>query len=156
MITNNNIELIGMNKRFYCQKMIHSEKSISIYRIQTFTNWYLFFTKEKIFLKILLFCFSHIKEECLRIIQRTNNVLELDTVSLSKDNSCSNLNTNNYNFYMTFYTKSFFISNSCPNYLGHLIFQSNIDYYLKRKSFHMSIGCYNKQKLIISQKEKGL
>jgi hypothetical protein len=80
----------------------------------------------------------------------------LDTVSLAKDNSCSNFNTNNYNFYIIFYTKSFIISHSCPNYIGHLIFQSSIDYYLKRKSFHMSIGCHNRQKLIISQKEKGI
>jgi hypothetical protein len=92
------------------------------------------------------------KEECLRINHRTNNVLELSTV----ENSCSHLNTENYNFYLTLFTKSFVIPNSCPSYIGHLIFQSNIDYYLKRKSYHMSIGCDNKQKLTISQKEKGL
>jgi hypothetical protein len=40
-ITNNNIELIGLNKRFYCQQMISSEKSTRIYRIRTYTNWYL-------------------------------------------------------------------------------------------------------------------
>jgi hypothetical protein len=104
---------------------------------------------------LFYFYFSHIKEECLRIIQRTNNVLELDTINLSKDNNCNNLNNNN-NFYLTFYTKSLIISHSCPNYIGDLIFQSNIDYYLKRKSFYMSIGCHNKKKIIISQKEKGL
>jgi hypothetical protein len=101
------------------------------------------------------FHFSHINQECLRIIQRTENVIELYTVSLSKDNSCSYFNNENYNLYYTFFTKSFAISNPCPRYIGHLIFQSNIDYYLKRKSFHMSIGCDNKEKLTISQKQKG-
>jgi hypothetical protein len=44
---NNNIELIGINKRFHCQQMISSEKSIRIYRIRTYTNWYLIFIKTK-------------------------------------------------------------------------------------------------------------
>jgi len=91
------------------------------------------------------------KEECLRINYRTKNVLELSTV----DHNCHNLNTENYNLHLTFVTQSFTISNSCPTHIGHLIFQSNIDYYLKRKSYQMSIGCDNKQKLTISQKETG-
>jgi hypothetical protein len=103
----------------------------------------------------MLSYFSHVKEECLRINHRTTNVLELATVRVSKENSCSHLYTENYNFDLTFFTKSFVVSNSCPSYIGHLIFQSSIDYYLKRKSFHMSIGCDDKQKLTISQKEKG-
>ncbi|CAF4699569.1 unnamed protein product, partial [Rotaria sp. Silwood2] len=57
IIKNTDIELIEINKRFYCYEMISSEKTISIYRIQTFTN-------------------CDIKEECLHIIQRTNNVIE--------------------------------------------------------------------------------
>ncbi len=51
-ITNNNIELNGINKRYHCQKMISSEKPISIYRIRTFTNWYLV-SRENLFFHIL-------------------------------------------------------------------------------------------------------
>lgn len=40
IMKNNDIELIGINKRFQCQEVINSEKSISIYRIRSFTNWY--------------------------------------------------------------------------------------------------------------------
>jgi hypothetical protein len=93
------------------------------------------------------------KDECLRIIRQTDNILELSTVSLSKENRC---NPNNPNLYLTFYAKSSVVSPSCPNYIGHLIYQSNIDYYLKRKSYHMFIGCQNKENLIISDNEKGL
>jgi hypothetical protein len=50
IITNNNIELNGINKRYHCQKMISSEKSITIYRIRTFTNWYLGFRERFFFL----------------------------------------------------------------------------------------------------------
>lgn len=39
MVKNNDIELIHMNTRFHCQEFLHSDKSTSIYRIQTFTNW---------------------------------------------------------------------------------------------------------------------
>jgi len=45
IIKNNNIELIGLNKRFNCYKIISSDKSMSIYRIRTFTNWYEFHFK---------------------------------------------------------------------------------------------------------------
>ncbi|CAF3761022.1 unnamed protein product [Adineta steineri] len=137
IIKNYDIEFIGINKRFHCQEVIHSEKSISIYRIRTLTN-------------------CHMKEECLRIIQQTNNVIELYTKSLSNGNNCSYFNNENYSLYETFFTKSFAISNSCPTHIGYLIYQSNTDYYLKRKSFLMSVGCDNKEKLIISQKQKDL
>ena len=38
---NTDIELIGINRRFRCREIISSENSISIYRIQSFENWYL-------------------------------------------------------------------------------------------------------------------
>jgi hypothetical protein len=96
------------------------------------------------------------KEECLRIVHPTDNILELSTVLLSKENRCNH--PHHPNFYSTFYTQSSVISSSssCPNYIGHLLYQSSIDYYLKRKFYHMSIGCQNKQNIIISENEKGL
>jgi hypothetical protein len=105
------------------------------------------------------FYFSRMTEECLRINRRTNNVIELDTVPLVNENSCRNLNTNEYTLSLILFTKSFAISDSlssCPSYIGHLIYQSNIDYYLKRNSFHMSVGCDNKRKITMSQKQKGM
>lgn len=92
-------------------------------------------------------------EECLRIVHPTDNILELSIVPLSKDNRC---NHHHSNFHFIFYTKSSLISQNCPNYIGHLLYQSSIDYYLKRKSYHMSIGCQNKQNIIILDNEKGL
>ncbi|CAF2698230.1 unnamed protein product [Rotaria sp. Silwood2] len=137
IIKNTDIELIEINKRFYCYEMISSEKTISIYRIQTFTN-------------------CDIKEECLHIIQRTNNVIELYTFTLLNENNCYNINNDNYNLYLTFFTKSFTLSNSCPSYINDVLFQSNINFDLEKKSFYMSIDCNNKQKLTISQNEKDL
>jgi len=40
IIKTNDIEFIGINKRFHCQEIINLEKSISIYRIRSITNWY--------------------------------------------------------------------------------------------------------------------
>ncbi|CAF3716634.1 unnamed protein product [Rotaria sordida] len=137
IIKNTDIELIEINKRFHCYETINLEKSINVYRIQTFTN-------------------CHIKEECLRIIQRTNNVIELYTFTLSNEKNCYNLNNDNYNLYLTFFTKSFTLSNPCPNYINDLLFQSNINFDLQRKTFHISVDCDNKPKLTISQNKKDL
>ncbi|CAF3678141.1 unnamed protein product [Rotaria sp. Silwood1] len=137
IIKNIDIELIEMNKRFHCYEMINLEKSINIYHIKTFTN-------------------CDIKEECLRIIQRTNNVIELYTYTLSNENNCYNLNYNNYNLYLIFITKSFKLLNSCPNYINNLLFQTNINFNLYRKSFQLSIDCNNKEKLTFLQNQKGL
>jgi hypothetical protein len=57
MITDNNIEFIGINKRFHCEKIINSEKSISIYRIRTFTNWYLIISEKRQLKTFVLFLF---------------------------------------------------------------------------------------------------
>ena len=39
LITPNNIELIGKNKRLHCQQIITAENSIHLYRVQTYTHW---------------------------------------------------------------------------------------------------------------------
>ena len=94
------------------------------------------------------------KDECLRIAQRTSNILELYIFPLSKDHRCSN--THPLHFHQIFYLgSSSRLVQPCPTFLGHLIYQSNIDYHLKREFSHMSIGCDEREKLIISEKDQG-
>ena len=108
------------------------------------------------FNSLVLKNFSHIKEECLRINQPTNNVIELYIGTLSHENNCHHLHNNNYNLYLTFFTKSFTIMNSCSNYINQLLVQSNIDFYSEQKLIYMSIDCDSEQKLINLGNEKGL
>ncbi|UJR22541.1 hypothetical protein I4U23_025590 [Adineta vaga] len=133
----NNIEFNGIDQRFHCQQIIHSEKLVTTYRIRSFTN-------------------CHMKEECLRIIQRTDNVLELHTIPLINEGDCVYFNEKNVNVHSTYFTQSLSVSNPCPNYIGHLIYQTNIDHHNRRKSFYMSIGCDQKEKLTISQKSRDI
>ncbi|CAF2112150.1 unnamed protein product [Rotaria magnacalcarata] len=138
VINNTDIELIGLNKRLYCHEMIDSEKSITTYQIRTYTN-------------------CHITHECLRLIQRTDNVIELYTATLLNENDCYYLNDDNYELYLTVFTKSFIPSDPCPPYINDLLIQSTtIDFDLKTKSLHMSIDCDKEQKLTISQNDQNL
>ncbi|CAF2522822.1 unnamed protein product [Rotaria sp. Silwood2] len=136
-IRNNDIELNHIeqneyNKRFHCLQSINS----SYYRIRIFTN-------------------CDVNEKCLQIEKRTNNVLELII------NNCHN---NEYSKILTFIKKSNYSSSSCPTSIGHLLFESNFNHHhnhhrqlvLRKKIFHMSIGCDKKDKLIIYQIEKDI
>lgn len=95
-------------------------------------------------------------EECLGLIQRSDNVIELYTSQVSHVKDCSYLSNGHYNLYLTFVSKSIVPADSCPSYITDILFQSNIDFNLKTKAWHISIDCDNKQQLTISQNEKGL
>lgn len=45
IVNNTDIQLTGLNKRLKCHETISLDKSIYTYRIQTYTNWYLFIKK---------------------------------------------------------------------------------------------------------------
>ncbi len=90
------------------------------------------------------------KDECLRINRRTNNVLEL---------ILSNCINNEYNRSLIFTTKTNALS-SCPISIGHLLLESNVNHHrslvLRKKIFQISVGCDKKEKLMIYQTEKGM
>ncbi|CAF1217230.1 unnamed protein product [Adineta steineri] len=132
IIKSTDIELInlknkGNNKRFHCLQSINSLK----YQIQSFTN-------------------CEVYEECLQINQQANNVLELVLTNC-------NSNNNRYKRILTFVTKSKSLS-SCPTSIGHLLLETNLNHnrqrFLRKNPFQMSVGCDNKEKLMIYQTEK--
>jgi hypothetical protein len=92
-----------------------------------------------------------VKDECLRLNRRTNNVLELIL------NNCYD---DEYNRTFIFTTKSNSSSSSCPISIGHLLLQSNFHHHhsfvFQKKIFEMSVGCDKKEKLMIYQTEQGL
>ena len=141
----NEIYFLGVHRRFHCVEHLHSGKGIRFYRIRSFTHWYLIVIHGKTFLFICL-SFSRMTEEYLRIIQRTSNVIELAIVTSTTDDD------DDYSMSWTFFTRSI---STCPRHLGHLIFQSDADYYSKRESLYMSIGCDQRHKISISQGRKG-
>ncbi|UJR26532.1 hypothetical protein I4U23_007855 [Adineta vaga] len=124
-----NLEKNGYNQRFHCLEDLH----LFNYRIRSFTN-------------------CNVNNECLRIHRRTHNVLELIL------NDCT---TNGYKKTITFVTKSNHFS-SCPTSIGHLLLEINHHHHhnhhrkivLRKKAFHMSVGCDNREKLMIYQTEK--
>ncbi|CAF1046948.1 unnamed protein product [Adineta ricciae] len=137
IIKTHNIEFLGTDHRFHCQRMIHSEKSFAIYSIRSFTN-------------------CHTKQECLRITRRTDNVLELHTIPLSHERNCDAFHEKNFNFAHTFFTQSMPMSNPCPKSIGYLVYHASMDDHDRRRSLHMSIGCDDKDKLTISKESRDL
>ncbi|CAF1149498.1 unnamed protein product [Adineta steineri] len=132
IIKSTDIELInlknkGNNKRFHCLQSMNSLK----YQVQSFTN-------------------CEVYEECLQINQQANNVLELVLTNC-------NSNNNRYKRVLTFVTKSKSLS-SCPTSIGNLLLETNLNHhrqrFLRKNPFQMSVGCDNKEKLMIYQTEK--
>ncbi|CAF2042517.1 unnamed protein product [Rotaria magnacalcarata] len=131
-IRNTDIELVHSqqteyNQRFHCVQSFNSTDSL----IRIFMN-------------------CDVQEKCLRINQRTNNVLEFNI------NNCNN---NEDSKILTFVKKSNYLS-QCPTSIGHLSFESNLNHHrpflLRKQSFHLSVGCDNREKLITYQVEKDL
>ena len=83
---------------------------------------------------------SEVTEECLQIIHRSDEVIEL---VLMGSMSCQYISETDEKISWTFIRTSPPKSTNftCPTYLGRLTFQSDVDYHLKRKSFRMSVGC---------------
>ena len=98
---------------------------------------------------LLLFVFSDVDDQCLQIKQRTNNILELIF------NNCP---TNTYRRTLTFIQESTDLL-SCTISIGHLLVESNLNHrrqmVLRKNQFQMSIGCDNKEKLMMYQIGKG-
>lgn len=130
LINNENIELINLKtnekyQRFHCLQTIDSTN----YRIRTFTN-------------------CNVKDQCLRLIRRADNVLELIL------NNCYDNQTSQS---LIFLTKTRSIS-SCSISIGHFLLESIIDHHhqhhsviLRNQPKQISVGCEHRQKLMIHQ-----
>ncbi|CAF1441776.1 unnamed protein product, partial [Adineta ricciae] len=131
IIKHTDIELVnfkdnGSNQRFHCLQTRHR----SDYRIRSFNN-------------------CHTSEECLHIHRRTHNVIELVF------HDCT---ANGDKRKVTFVTKSRYFT-SCPTSIGHLLLETNHYHHhqqiiLRKQAFQMSVGCANREKLMIYQTEK--
>ncbi|CAF1443879.1 unnamed protein product, partial [Adineta ricciae] len=131
IIKHTDIELVnfkdsGSNQRFHCLQTRHR----SDYRIRSFNN-------------------CHMTEECLHIHRRTHNVIELVF------HDCT---ANGDKRKVTFVTKSRYFT-SCPTSIGHLLLETNHYHHhrqiiLRKQAFQMSVGCDNREKLMIYQTEK--
>lgn len=91
-------------------------------------------------------------EECLQIIHRSDEVIEL---VLMGSMSCQYISDTDEKISWTFIRDSQVktINSICPTYLGRINFQSDIDYHMKKTSFQMSVGCDQSGTVEISRRE---
>ena len=89
-------------------------------------------------------------EECLRLVQRTANVIELSLLTSTDQSGCSRLIEKESSFSLLFFTQS---DAACPNYIGRFVFQSDTSDPPKGKSSLLSIGCARQDKLSIAQED---
>ena len=144
-ITNDNIEFRNsqIKKRFHCLQELDS----SNYRIRAFTNWY---KSSFLIERIIYFLFiSDVKVQCLKIIRRATNILELILTNCDDNQS-------NQTFVFLRKTDSY---SSCPISIGHLLLESNLNHHhseiSKKNLFQISVGCEKKEKLMIYQTDRG-
>ena len=90
-------------------------------------------------------------EECLRVVQRTANVIELSLVASTVQGDCSRLIESESSFSLLFFTQS---DVSCPNYIGRFVFQSEASDTHRGKSSLISLGCARQDKLSIAHENR--
>jgi len=129
LITHSDMDLFDVDHQGYHQRhQCLDESSSSNYRIRSLNN-------------------CDVAQQCVRFLHRTSSVLEMIFYDCHNDQSIRSSWT---------FLRPNLVSNSCPRSIGSLYLQSMLNARVQRQiNYQMSIGCDEKEKILITQQDRG-